>query len=99
MGTANLDDFKKQCGFNSISKIVEKNKPSEEEIKKSKIEQLLINGKQWLTNGKLKKYDSKRLLNGLVCVLSDYGEHHCMECHNHYSLGGKLTTKCPCLSI
>lgn len=99
MGTANLDDFKKQCGFNSIPKMVEKTKPSEEEIKKSKIEQLLINGKQWLINGKLKKCDSKRLLNGNVCVLGDYGESHCMECHNHYSLGGKLTTKCPCLSI
>ena len=99
MGTTNFDDFKKQCGFNSIPKIAEKTKPSEEEIKKSKIEQLLIKDRQLLLTGKLKKCEKRNYMEFNGCVLSNYGESHCMECHNHYSLGGKLTTKCPCLSI
>jgi hypothetical protein len=96
MGTENLDDFKKRCGFNSsqIQKAIEKPKPSEDDVKKEKINKLLISGEGKCTpytKGVLTKCPGK-----LICSYNSY-QTHCGICKNHYC--NIMNKSCPCKSV
>jgi hypothetical protein len=96
MGTENLDDFKKRCGFNSsqIPKVIEKPKASEDDLRKEKINKLLISGEGRCTpytKGVLTKCPGK-----LLCSYNSY-QTHCDICKNHYC--NIMNKSCPCKSV
>jgi hypothetical protein len=93
MRTENMDEFRNRCGFTSAPKVVAL---SEADIKKAKIEQLLINGS--LTRCRLSEnprnifevYTRYEIGCYAIC------ETHCSKCDFHYN--NIKFESCPCIS-
>jgi hypothetical protein len=90
MRTENMDEFRNRCGFTSAPKVVAL---SEAEIKKAKIEKLLINGS--LTRCPVRER-RRTMFGGFDNACCRVFQQHCEHCNCHYNTFNSKS--CPCIS-